>query len=241
MITRETITSLLNKTTDPSVSIYLPTHVKGEEVQQDPIRLKNALQKAEQQLKSHNVEPSVIDSLLEEPRKLLDQPLFWQHNDKGLAVFITQDDFEYYRLPLDFQERVMVQDHFLITPLLPLISLDGTYCILAISQKNIRLLKCTREATEDLELESAPVSLEEFLKYDTPEKHLQHHSGQGKNVAIFHGHGSKGEADSRQIINYLKTIENDVTSTLRKRNDPLVLAGVEKAVAEYRKVNHTAV
>jgi hypothetical protein len=36
----------------------------------------------------------------------------------------------------------------------------------------------------------------------------------------------------------LKAIETDVTSILRKRNDPLLLAGVSEAVAEYRKVNH---
>jgi hypothetical protein len=239
MITRETISSLLNKAKNPSISIYLPTHVKGEEVQQDPIRLKNALQNVEKQLYAHEIEASKVEKLLENPRKLLNQPLFWQHNDKGLAIFITEEDFKYHRLPLNLKEQVMVEDHFLITPLLPMITLEGTYYVLGISQKKMRLLKCTHESAEPVALENAPASLEEFLQFDVnDEKHLQLHSGQGHRRAIFHGQGSTGETNTRQVINYLKTVENDVTATLRKQNDPLVLAGVEKAVAEYQKINH---
>lgn len=239
MVTQDTILSLLEKAKNPSVSIYLPTHVKGEEVKQDPIRFKNLLNKAEQQLRDHEVAPEAIESLLEEPRKLLDQPIFWQHGDKGLAVFITEDNFEYYRVPLNFKEQVMVEDHFLITPLLPMLTLDGTYCILALSQKNMRLLKCTRDSVEEIALDDAPTSMEEFLKYDVTQKNLQHHSGQGGgNTAIFHGQGGAEEASTQELINYLKHVENEVTSVLRKRNDPLILAGVSEAVAEYRKVNY---
>ena len=239
MVTQETILSLIDKAQNPSVSIYLPTHVKGEEVQQDPIRFKNLLKKAEQQLKEHEISEEDIEALLEEPRKLLDQPLFWQHADKGLAIFITKEDFEYYRVPLNFKEQVMVEDHFLITPLLPMISVDGTYCILTLSQKNVQLLKCTRDSVEPIALDEAPTSLEEFQKFDVYEEHLQHHSGQGGgNTAIFHGQGGSEDTSTEVLINYLKTIENDVTSILRKRNDPLILAGVSEAVAEYRKVNH---
>ncbi|HYW34196.1 MAG TPA: hypothetical protein VE868_02210 [Balneolaceae bacterium] len=238
MITQETILSLLEQSRDPSISIYLPTHIKGEEVQQDPIRFKNLLKRAEKQLKAREVEDAKIKKLLKEPRKLLDQPLFWQHNDRGLAVFITDKSFEYYRVPLDFKEQVMVEDHFLITPLLPMTTLEGTYCILALSQKNTRLLRCTRESVRPIEFEEAPTSLEEFLKYDVVEKHLQHHSGRGKGRSIFHGQGGAGDVKTEIILNYLKTIENEVTAILRKRNDPLILAGVEKAVAEYRIANH---
>jgi hypothetical protein len=239
MITRENIVDLANEEHDACISIYLPTHKKGEQVQQDPIRFKNLLNQAKDQLNDHNVGDQEIEALMDEAKELLDKPLFWQHNDKGLAVFISEDKFEYYRIPHSFKERVMVDDHFLITPLVPMISLEGTFCILKLSQKDTQLFKCTRASVEEIELEKAPVSLEEFLKYDVNEDHLQHHSGQGANAqAIFHGQGGARETNTEEIINYLKAIENEVTSVMRKRNDPLVLAGVNEAVAEYRKVNH---
>ena len=238
MITRENILNLAEQEHDVCISIYLPTHKKGEEVQQDPIRLKNLLAQAVEQLKSREFKEKEIDELLEEARKLLDKPLFWQHNDKGLALFISDEGFEYFRIPHAFKERVMVDDHFLITPLVPMITLEGTFCILALSQKKMRLLKCTRADVEEVEFEEAPDNLEEFLKYDVNETNLQHHAGQGANAqAIFHGQGGSRDTNTQEVINYLKTVENEVTSVLRKRNDPLILAGVNEAIAEYRKVN----
>lgn len=238
MITRDDILGLAKQKNDVSISIYLPTHRKGEEVQQDPIRLKNLLAEARKQLKDKNVADKRIEKLLEEPRKSLDQPSFWRHNDKGLALFISEEDFEFYRIPHSFGERVMISDHFLITPLIPMISLEGSFCVLALSQKNIRLLKARRDSVEEIELQDAPESLEEFLKYDVNEAHLQHHSGQGDGLAIFHGQGGSKDTNTEEIISYLKAVENEVTSVMRKRNDPLILAGVNEAVAEYRKVNH---
>ncbi len=237
MITRDTILNLIEQAGNPSISIYLPTHEKGEEVQQDPIRFKNLLKQAEQELKEYEVKQSKIDELLEEPKKLLDQPLFWQHADKGLAVFITEDSFEYFRVPLDFNEQVLVDNHFLITPLIPMITLDGSFTILCLSQKEVRLLRCTRVSAETIFLEDAPTSMEQFQQYDVYEKSLTAAAGTGRSKTMFHGWGDAA-IDNNVLENYLKTIENEVTSIMRKRRDPLILAGVDKAVAEYRKVNH---
>lgn len=236
MITRDTILSLITKADNPSLSIFMPTHEKGEEVQQDPIRFKNLLKEAEEKLKEHEVRPSKIEELLEEPRKLLGQPIFWQHADRGLAVFITDGAFDYYRVPLDFKEQVMVEDHFLITPLIPMITLDGTYTILCLSQKNVRLLRCTRERIKIIELEEAPTSMEEFQQFDVYEKSLSSASGAGGSKSMFHGWGDAG-IDNKVLENYLKAIEKEVTSQLKRRNDPLILAGVEEVVAKYRNYN----
>ncbi|MDX1586761.1 MAG: hypothetical protein R3222_08450 [Balneolaceae bacterium] len=237
MITRNTILSLIEQAGNPSISIYLPTHEKGEEVQQDPIRFKNLLKQAEQELKDYEVKQSKIDELLEEPKKLLDQPMFWQHADKGLAVFITEDSFEYFRVPLDFKEQLMVDNHFLITPLIPMITLDGSFTILCLSQKEVRLLRCTRVSVDTIYLEDAPTSMEQFQQYDVYEKSLTAAAGTGRSKTMFHGWGDAA-IDNNVLENYLKTIENEVTSIMRKRRDPLILAGVDKAMAEYRKVNH---
>jgi len=40
---------LTSEEVGPCVTVYLPTHVSGEQGQQDPVRLKNLLQRAEEQ------------------------------------------------------------------------------------------------------------------------------------------------------------------------------------------------
>ena len=237
MITRDTILDLIDKAGNPSLSIFMPTHEKGEEVQQDPIRFKNLLKEAREKLEEAEIPKSKINELLEEPKKLLEKPLFWQQADRGLAVFVTEDMFEYYRVPLDFKEQVLVENHFLVTPLIPMITLDGTFTVLCLSQQKIRLLACTRDRVNRLEFEEAPVSMDEFKKYDVFEKSLTSATGSDRSKTMFHGWGDAG-LDNKILENYLKTIENEVTSKMRKRRDPLILAGVDEAVSKYRKVNH---
>ncbi len=239
MVTKDNITSLIAQAQEPSVSIYLPTHLKGEEVQQDPIRFKNLLNKAEKKLQEHSdLSQLEIDEMLEKPKDLLNQPEFWQHGDKGMAVFITPEFLETYRVPLDFSEQVLVENHFLITPLLPMITLNGTYCIASLSRKQIRLLRCTRETVAPIELEEIPTSMEEFTKYNVNERHLQHHSGRGEGQAVFHGQGGTEDTEEQELINYLKIAENEITDKLRRRNDPLILAGIANTAATYKKFNH---
>lgn len=237
MISKENILEIVEQAGAVSVSIYLPTHKKGEGVQQDSIRLKNMLREIEKEMSRSGLKATEIDPLLEEPGKLLDRPLFWQHNDNSLAMFITEDFFRLYRLPLDLDSRYLVDDTFLITPLLPMISLEGTFCILALSQGEVRLFKATRDTAERIELEESPSSMEDFQKYDVYEKSLSSASGGGGTRSMFHGWGD-ASIESKAVENYLKTIENEVTSIMRKRNDPLILAGMDEAVALYRKVNH---
>ncbi|HEX6983187.1 MAG TPA: hypothetical protein VF181_10540 [Balneolaceae bacterium] len=236
MITRETIVNLANQENDTCISIYLPTHKMGEEVQQDPIRLKNLLNEVKNQLREHNIPEQKIEKLLTEPKKLLDQPSFWSQNDEGLALFISEESFDYFRVPHSFEERILVDDHFLITPLVPMISLEGTFCVLTLSQKNIRLLRCTRINAENVELNDSPLSMDEFRQYNVYEKNI-YSGGNSRSQTMFQGWGD-GSLESDDIENYLKTVENEVTSILRKWNDPLILAGVKEAVAIYKKVNH---
>lgn len=241
MITRETILNIIEQAQNKSISIYLPTHKKGEEVQQDPIRLKNLLRDVENDLIETGMKKDEIDRLFEEPRKLLDQPhFFWQHGDRGLALFISEGYFEYFRVPLDFETQSLIDNYFLITPLLPMISLEGTYCILALSRRNIRLLKATRDTVAEFNLSDTPTSMEDFRQYDEYKKSLSPApGGTAPGGGGFHGWGDV-EFDQKEVENYLKLVENRVTEILRKRNDPLILAGIDQAISLYRKVNHYA-
>lgn len=237
MITRQTILDLQQHANEHSISIYLPTHRTEPEAQQDVIRYKNQVKKAESKLNEKEIDREEKEIILNRLKELTSDSEFWRNNDKGIAVFATKDHFETFKLPISVNERVQVAPNFLITPLIRMISKDGSFCVLTLSQKNIRLLKCTMDSNELIKLENAPSSMEEFRQFDVYQRSVQHHSGQGKGTPIFHGHGA--EDDSKTVITeYLKTIENEVTSYMRKRKDPLILAGVDSSVAHYRKINH---
>src|SRR5207253_140763 len=57
--------------------------------------------------------------LLRPAWELLDDAPFWQNVNEGLAVFLSPEQSHQYRLPVPFEEQVIVGNRFHIKPLLP--------------------------------------------------------------------------------------------------------------------------
>ena len=113
---------LLEHHREPCISLYLPTHRAGPEIQQDRIRLKRQTRQAENLLFLANMPAAEVENLLEPIQALVDDEAFWLHASTGLALFRSPDLFHSYRLPFSFQELVVVSTHFYFKPLLPLLS-----------------------------------------------------------------------------------------------------------------------
>jgi hypothetical protein len=100
----------------PWVSVFLPTHRAGREVEQAPIRLKNLLRQATEALEADGVKAPTTKSLLAPLRRLLDDRLFWQYQSDGLALFSRPGWWRSFRVPLDLPELAVVDDRFSCHP-----------------------------------------------------------------------------------------------------------------------------
>lgn len=242
---------LLNSSDTPCVSIYLPTHRAGSEIQQDSIRLKNLLNEAEERLTAVGLRGREAKELLEPAQALVLSDLFWKRQSDGLAVFLSAGLFRYYRLPVDFDTLMVVADRFHVKPLLPVLSDGGRFYILALSQSEIRLLQGTRYSVSQVELEDVPHSLIEALRWNDPEKRFQFHTTTrtpgGERVApaiksarpaIFHGHGVASADDPKDyILRYFHRIDEGLSEVLEGAQAPLVVAGVEYLHPIYWQAN----
>src|SRR5690348_10522192 len=112
---------LLDESRAPAVSIFLPTHRAGQEIRQDPIRLKNLVRQAEQQLINEGTRAAEARNLLEPVAGLVEDSAFWRRQAEGLAVFRSPNVFLTYQVPFPVAEFVAVSDRFYIKPLLPLL------------------------------------------------------------------------------------------------------------------------
>ncbi|PSN76297.1 hypothetical protein C8B47_28040 [filamentous cyanobacterium CCP4] len=223
---------------DYSASIYLPTHVAGPEIQQDPIRLKNLLGEAETKLLEAGMDKRGVQQLLQPGFDLLEDDNFWRHQSQGLALFLTADDMELYRLPLEFESLVVVGDRFHLKPLLPLFSSDRYFYLLALSQNQVRLFQATRYHISEVELERVPTSLDEALRYDDPQAQLQFHNVSGSgSVPNYHGHGVGTDDNKENIQRFLRTVNEGLQPYLNEENAPLVIASVDYLQPIYREVN----
>ncbi|CAN5168239.1 hypothetical protein BH23BAC3_BH23BAC3_26190 [soil metagenome] len=236
MVSNKTVDEILEQKGNPLISITMPTHKKGAEMQQDPIRLKNLLTKVDENLKKRDMKQLEIDKLLKPAQDLLENLKFWTHQDHGLVIYTAKNHFSYYKLPYTIEEKAYVNSHFLITPILPMVSMDGTFNVLAVSRSNARLLQCNRNEVKDITPMAAPNSVDEYLEV-TPEKELQFHTGAEGRDAMFFGHGAGDEGRQIVIEQYLRELEKTITEEAKRQNDPLVLIGLEDNLAFYKSIN----
>ena len=243
IIRKDNINRLSEKTGESLISIYLPTHRTGREVQQDPIRFKNKLDEAEQRLQMKGMRKPEIESLLKQARSLAAESNFWQHQSDGLVVFISRDFMEYFRLPIRFEELLIVSDRFHIKPMLPILSKNGHFYLLGLSQNLVRFFEGTLFNIDEIKLEEAPTSLQQALWFDDPERQLQYHTRSntsgtsGTRPAIFHGQGVSEEDSKTNLLRFFQKVNDGVMEILAEEQAPLVLAGVDYLLPIYRNAN----
>jgi hypothetical protein len=235
LLTKEGLKVLIDHKQEFCISIFMPTHRMGAETMQGKLRLKNLLRDAKERLIALGMFSREADRLLKPVMAFLDNSPFWQCQSDGLAIFLTDGFLNYYRVPLTFEELVVVANRFHLKPLLPLLFNDGQFYVLALSQNNLRLFECTRFSVSDVELEGVPQNLDEAVRFDEPKKHLQLHTGAG--AAVFHGHGGGIDDMKDQLLQYFRQIDKGISRYLQNENAPLVLAGVDYLFPIYREAN----
>lgn len=225
------------------MSIYLPTHKTGVDIRQDPIRFKNLVAAAEKGLKGRGVRGPEVQELIAPLRRLLDDDEFWQHQGDGLAVFRSREEWREYRLPLKFEELSLVEDRFHLKPLLPVLSDDGRFYLLAISQKRVRLFESTRFTIREIDIRDVPQSLQDAVGYDWEERSLQFHSGTGGGsapggrTAVFHGQGAPDEDQKQEIAQFFRRVDDGLRSLLEDQESPLVIAAADYEIPIYRDIS----
>ncbi|MHC5010009.1 MAG: baeRF7 domain-containing protein [Planctomycetota bacterium] len=243
LLQKAELEDLITRRDGPCVSIYMPTHRAGREVQQNPIRLKNLLREAEDGLEAMGMPQTDARTLLAPAHKLLTDKQFWEHQNDGLALFMAEDWRRGYRLPVAFEEKAIVGRRFHVKPLLPLLCCDGRFFILALSQNEVRLLEGSRFTVGSVDLEGVPADLAEALRFDDPEKSVQYHSGTtqgGRRAAGYHGHGTVESTEKDNLLRYFRRIDKGLVKMLEGERAPLVLAGVEHYFPIYREANNYA-
>lgn len=225
------------------ISLYMPTHKTGREQQQDPIRFKNLVVRAQEKLLESGLRRPEVQTLLRPAERLLTDGDFWRHQSDGLAVFLSPDSSQTYRLPSKFDEFIGIAKNFNVKPLLPLLSRDGKFYILALSMNEVRLFLGNRDTIDEVELGDISTNMQEPLWMDDPEKHADFHTGasspgrEGKRQAVFHGHGEKSATEKTNILRYFQHVDRGLNTLLEEKGILMVLAGVDYLLPIYHQAS----
>lgn len=243
-LTREDLLTIVNVQTDPCLSIYMCTDRLGSQTRQNPIRLRNLLRQAEERLTATPLRNPDVRNLLQPAEELLSDSQFWRRLGDGLALFSAAQFFRVYHLPFSVDEQIVVDNHFYVKPLLPLLGGDGQFYVLALSQGGVRLYKGTSDGISPMELANVPANLNESRQLDEAGGNQQFQSvaqatggAGGPRGGVFHGTDAAENNLKREILTYFHEVDRGVRDTIRDEQAPLVLAGVEYLLPLYREVN----
>jgi len=238
-VTEADVKRLLEEESDVCVSIYMPTVKSGPEIQQNPIKFKNALRKAEKALQER-VDHKRVKRMLAPAEKLLEETRFWNQQSLGLAVHLSDGFFHTYRLAIPVQDLITIGKRFHLKPMLALLDVRARFYVLVLSQNLIQLLDCTPYSVSPMEVPSMPHDIADALREES-EKQLQFHTGTGSakggRAAAFHGQGAGKDARKDKLLRYFRTVNSHLEEVLKNQDVPLVLACVDYLFPIYQEAN----
>ncbi len=224
------------------VCLFMPTHRFGRGVEVDQVRFKNLVSGVEATLEKTMKRPE-IDALLAPARELRDDAMEWQYMSDGLAMLLGKDSHRTFRVAAPMPTLATVGDKPVLGPMLRLLSGDGNFLVLALSQREIRLMEGSRNTVEDVQLTDVPTSLKDSItpkeaRSDTMSRPAAK-AGRGAGAAVFYGHGAGDQhLKTLEVEQFLRNVSNGLKEVLSGQTVPMVLVGLDHLVSAYREVNN---
>ena len=234
--------ALAEQSHETCISVYMPIRGPGLETRQNSIRLKNLVERAEKRFRAEGAQAATTQQVLSPARDLVRDSSFWRTSAAGLALYLADDFFQPFRVPLEFPERLEIARHFELSPVLPLFTAGGRFYLLALSQACVRLFEATKITIEEIGLD-IPHSIQETEKYDVHQRHQQLHTSgakpavRGKESAVFHAQGEGVDNAREKVLDYFRQVDHGVSNYLSDAREPLVLATVKELHPIYRQAN----
>lgn len=235
-ISKEQIQTLMDSDQSGNrLSIYIPTtrQSNSDTLHQDKTRLKNVFAQAKQTSKGHE---KFFKTAENEIKKLINDIAFWKHQDRGLAVFIS-DNRPLHPIPLPYAvtEFSDFSKQYRVAPLLLQDSLARDFYLLDCNLSRPRLLKSLGNTLEEVEVENMPASFEEEFAHVEYKQQLQHRGAPRDSAGAnaFHAHDPSDNLN-KDIEKYLSDIAKVIDDHLRDKSTPLIVAGTIKRASFLR-------
>lgn len=161
----------------------------------------------------------------------------------SIAVFRSPDTYQVALLDGQVADRAVLGPHFHIRPLLPELVRGRTFYLLALGQKNTRLLRCTMHSSDEIRFPAhIKNDFEAWMNQAKPDHTAVYNAmsvaapgASGPNALA--PKGADREAKDEYLSHYCKQLDRGVNELLKGRTEPLVLCAVEYELPIYREVN----
>ncbi len=225
----------------PCLTIYLPLRDEYSQVTKPATRVVAAIQEAGRLLEEKGFSPAERDEMLQ-PLEKVAANTAWTGRKGSLAMFRAPDVTVVNFWPDVLAPRVHFGEEFLVLPLLPGLLSNRDFWLLALSINVVRLYRGSGNGLAEVALpKGVPKSLAEAGGFDQPDHSLRGRSSAGSSVGSMKGvqfeTTSAHEVKADHLHDFFKAIDRGVHAILAADPQPLILAGVTRELAIYRKIN----
>lgn len=213
---------------------------------ENPIKLRNLLGKAKEKLIEAGLSNKKADTFLSSAFNIVDDSGFWRDQFSALLIYITDGQSHAYKLPLVMGDRVLVSRKCYILPLVEYLNKNQSYYILHLDEGGNKLYEATPFGVAQIELPELDLTIEELMaNYEIEEEQFFHVERSGGRVGshegiIFHGHGNAKDDKKNRQRQLLKIIEPTLSEYFSQKPKPVILAGHDDMVAEYKNISKNA-
>jgi hypothetical protein len=223
--------------TGMAISIYIPTHFDAapQAMNEDQIRTRNLFGEAIRLLEQYPITEPLQTMLREQIDEMIDDATFWKNLSRGLLVIGDNTRIEMFYLPIDTEEYVAVSDCYHLAPIFGLLQEAKEYYVLSLAQHNPMLLKGTMYGLEPSGI-MLPQTIETGLNIDENNQKSEQQRSSGA-TGNFNGRGGAKNPQEDDRHQFWRMIDGIICQHADKHL-PLILAGTEKDLSEYRSKSH---
>lgn len=227
---------------DPCLSLYARCTPQPPAVspKTNGLEWKNLVRRIEPKTKQYGKQGrELLDSITDWDAILPDE----KPQGNSLAVFRSPDQFWVAWVHEEVPAQAAIGPRFNIRPLLPQVTRDAVFNILALSQNDVRLLRCTSRSAEEIPFPAGiETSFEKWMNTAKPdhasEKMEAVGASTGSMKGVFSTVSTTGREDKDKFLtHFFKQIDRGVNELLRNNGELVVPAGVEYELPLYRSAN----
>jgi hypothetical protein len=240
-LTTAHVRTLLAPPATPCVSLYMPTHRGAPDRREEPIRFKNLVRQADEQLRT-KFKAAKVQPLIARFDELADDAGFWVDTQDGLAAFAAGDFFAAHRLPRTVPERVVVADSFHIKPLLRVTQSADRFQVLGVTRTETFLFEGNRYGLGRLPTAGLVPTFDAAVGTEVTKPSREKIAVGGRTTSTGHYSsegGTRKDTLDVDVDRYFRAVDRAVLENVSKRSElPLILACLPQHQTEFRKLSH---
>ena len=223
------------------VSMYIPSLNEDTTKNSVRIEMKNMLREAKNALKGMGVEQDGINKIEHAVNDYLGVHEITPARNECVVIFVNPSYFHYVHIPNLRLHALMIGTKFNITPIASMLTRNQHFYLLSLSHKHTTLYLGDRFSLKPLHAKYFDRGMLQALQIDEFHKSRETHpvapAYLGKSSRSYHQQYDVSLTDKDMLMEFFHRVNHVVTQSISPTKRPLILAGTERVLATYKKIN----